>query len=147
MRTSPIVLLLFALLGCGSGSQSEFGPFEAGIRGAAGNELTQADLDKVTHLSGTNKEISDLTPLARLTNLKTLHLQNNKIADLRPLAELKQLEDLILQDNQITNLSPLAELTNLKRLWLGNNPKLTLAEIEKLQKALPDCEIKHNVTN
>jgi len=38
----------------------------------------------------------------------------------------------------------LAKLTQLKWLVLEDNPNLNKAEIEKLQKALPKCEITHN---
>jgi hypothetical protein len=41
----------------------------------------------------------------------------------------------------------LAGLTKLESLRLRNTSDLTKAVVDKLQKALPDCEIKHNVTN
>jgi Leucine-rich repeat (LRR) protein len=50
----------------------------------------------------------------------------------------------MLDRNQITDLSPLAGLKQLISLTLPNNPKLTRAEIDKLQKALPNCEIHHD---
>jgi len=37
----------------------------------------------------------------------------------------------------------LAGSTGLKQLWLDHNPNLTKAEIYKLQKALPKCEINN----
>jgi internalin A len=62
-----------------------------------------------------------------------------------PLAGLTKLEGLYLGGNQITDLTPLMGLQELKGLHLSDNPNLTNAEIEKLQKALPGCDISHNV--
>ncbi len=158
MRISPIVLLVFAMLGCGSGTEptgedqaqqqkvatpekqasspkppkvvpnspEAKAAIEAAIREAADKptgELTKADLEKVTRFV----------------------LSFNQITDLKPLAGLTELEELLLDNNQITDLTPLAELTKLEWLWLSNNPNLTNAEIGKLQKAL-NCRITHNAT-
>ena len=66
-----------------------------------------------------------MSTLARLTQLKRLHLQNNR---------------------NLTDVSALAGLTQLRFINLNNNPKLTKAEIAKLQTALPDCDIVPKVT-
>jgi Leucine-rich repeat (LRR) protein len=63
---------------------------------------------------------------------------------LEEVTKLTQLESLKLHGNQLTDLSPLAKLTMLEQLHLNNNPNLTQIEVDKLQKALPKCEIKHN---
>ena len=121
MRISPIVLLLVAMLGCGSGTQTPAtapkppqvvpnnpkaqAAIEAAIRRAAGKpagELTKTDLEQVTRL-----------------NLSII---------------------------QITDLTPLAGLTKLEELVLSGNPNLTKVQIDKLQEALPKCKIKHNAT-
>ncbi len=57
-------------------------------------------------LSLCDGQISDLTPLARLTNLENLTLNNNQISDLTPLAGLKNLNWLQLDDNQISDVVP-----------------------------------------
>jgi len=41
-------------------------------------------------------------------------------------------------------VSPLAKLTQLESLYLRNNPNLAKAQLDKLQKALPNCKINHN---
>jgi len=172
MRISPIVLLLFAVLGCGSATEpakaSETTPvvavepikvvtnspfakavIDAAIRNGAGKptgELTRADLEKVTRLLLIRVQITDLKPLARSTKLEELWLPDNQITDLKPLAGLKELRQIVLYNNQTTNLRPLAGLTKLEGLWLEENPSLTRAEIGKLQKALPKCYIHHNAT-
>ncbi|CVK34100.1 Ig-like domain-containing protein [Methanoculleus bourgensis] len=68
-----------------------------------------------------NNQISDLGPLAGLTNLQTLDLWYNQISDLRPLAGLTNLSVLLLGSNQISDIGPLAGLTDLQRLHLYDN--------------------------
>ena len=58
----------------------------------------------------------DLSPLAKLTNLRVLSLSTNRITNISPLANLEGLTHLHLEDNQITDFSPLAGLTNLQTL-------------------------------
>ena len=65
--------------------------------------------------------ISDLTPLAELYNLRELGLGDNNISDLTPLANLSNLEVLGISDNKVTDLSPLSGLPSLERLHIGNN--------------------------
>ena len=82
--------------------------------------------------------ISDLTPLAELTQLEWLELVNNLISDLTPLQHLKGLEHLNLDANVIENVSPLAQLTRLELLYLENNnisdvsPLAGLTQLERL---------------
>ena len=81
--------------------------------------------------------ISDLTPLAGLTNLTELDLYNNKISDLTPLTGLTNLEWLNLSDNNISDLTPLTGLTNLKNLHLASN-NITDSQKAILKEALPN---------
>jgi internalin A len=88
------------------------------------------DLEKFTYLtrldlSGT--QISDLTPIAGLTNLEVLNMgtawrHNNEedfLVDVTPLGGLKNLKELYLSGQQISDLTPLANLTNLESLNLS----------------------------
>jgi Leucine-rich repeat (LRR) protein len=141
---------------------------EADIRtklGKPGGEITQADLAKLKELGGYrlvsdispmkgainvesidlgHNQVSDLSPLAGMSKLRRLDLGANRLTDLAPLAGLSNLRELQLHVNQLTDLSPLAGLKQLTTLRLSDNPKLTRAEIDKLQKALPKCKITHN---
>ena len=65
--------------------------------------------------------ITDLSPLAEMTNMTSLALTNNQITDLTPLAGMTYLASLGLGGNQVTDMSPLAELSNLRYLWLWGN--------------------------
>ena len=68
-----------------------------------------------------SNSISDLSPLAGLTNLTELWIQRNNISDVSPLAGLTNLTTMSLGNNNITNISPLVGLTNLTALYLREN--------------------------
>ena len=99
----------------------------SGIRDLTGLEfatsLTRLHLgiDRVEGRYVNSNDISDLTPLAGLTNLTQLILTNTGVSDLTPLAGLTNLTRLSLGDNSIVDLTPLAGLTNLTELELGDN--------------------------
>ncbi|MDE0484095.1 MAG: leucine-rich repeat domain-containing protein [Candidatus Poribacteria bacterium] len=63
--------------------------------------------------------ISDITPLAQLTQLRELNLSHNNISDITPLAQLTQLRELDLSGNNISDLTPLAHLKNLGSITAG----------------------------
>jgi hypothetical protein len=84
-------------------------------------QIKEAKDSSITVLGLDNNNITDLTPLAGLTNLTYLYLNDNNISDLSPLAGLTNLEVLWLDNNNITDLTPLAGLTNLVVLYLPFN--------------------------
>ena len=53
----------------------------------------------------------------------------------------ERITKLQLHNSQLTDVSALEKLTQLTGLALQCNPKVTKAEIEKLQQALPKCKI------
>jgi Leucine-rich repeat (LRR) protein len=183
MRISPIVLLLFAALGCGSATQptkpsAESGgdqaqqqqaakpikvvpnspktkvAIEAAIRKTAGKptgELTNEDLAKVTGLDVLldirSENITDLTPLAGLTNLVELQIGKNQITDLKPLAGLTKLEQMAIGGNQITDLTPLADLTKLVVLGLDDNQITDLTPLARLKELKTLGLDRNQITN
>ena len=86
-------------------------------------------------------QITDLTPLAKLADLRMLGLGFNDITDVTPLAGLTNLKTLWLPNNQIADVTPLAKLTKLRTLYLAGNP---IPDEQKvmLRKALPNCNIE-----
>jgi len=83
-------------------------------------EITEADLEKVTTLSLTNHQLTDVPKgLEKLPKLKTLNLSRN----------------------QLTDIKELEKLTQLKELWILFNPDLTKAQFGELATALPNCFI------
>jgi Leucine-rich repeat (LRR) protein len=107
-------------------------------------DLTEADLWRVTGLDFTSQNLTDLGPLAGLTRLQHLYLSSNRITELKPLAGLVKMKKLYLSVNPINNPSPLAGLKELVVVNLADNP-ITRAQAGQLQKALPKCEVKHNL--
>jgi Leucine-rich repeat (LRR) protein len=107
-------------------------------------ELTNADLEKVTGLNLREEQLTEVKGLEKLTQLKGLNLNNNQLTSVKGLEKLTQLTRLYLDQNQLTSVKGLEKLMQLKQLTLNNNPDLTKAQIDELQKALPNCKISSN---
>ena len=65
---------------------------------------------------GRGNQISDLSPIAGLVNLRNLSIWNSPVSDLSPLRDLKNLTRLVFGGTQVSDLSPIAGLINLKLL-------------------------------
>ena len=81
------------------------------------NVLPLASLTNLRMLSLDNTAVSDISPLASLTNLTRLYLGGTAVSDISPLASLTNLWKLYLSGTAVSDISPLASLTNLE--WLG----------------------------
>ncbi len=84
------------------------------------------------NLGDDSSQLKEIAPLARLKNLKSLHLDDTQVADLSPLAGLRKLEWLHLHDTQVVDLSPLAGLRKLEWLHLHNTPVADLSPLAEL---------------
>jgi hypothetical protein len=102
----------------------------------------------VTWLDLSGNQISDITPLSELTELRQLFLVNNQIIDLTPLSGLTNLETLDLYRNQITDITPLSGLKNLGGafggLFLGRNQIVDISSLSSLTK-LEWLELNNNL--
>ena len=80
--------------------------------------ITVEEMEGFGRLVARNRDIHDLTGLQFATNLIRLNLRDNQISDLSPLAGLINLRELRLDHNftGISDLSPLAGLINLEIL-------------------------------
>jgi len=91
-----------------------------------------------TTLSLDGREVTDLTPLAELTQLTELGIYETKVTDISPLAKLTKLTTLKIRDTLLNDITPLASLTDLRELELIGNWELTditpLASLNKLTK-------------
>lgn len=76
-------------------------------------------------------DISDLSLLAKMPNLKELYLCGQQIEDLTPLKTLP-LRRLYLCDNKITDFAPLEEIITLQILYIGNNPAKDVSPLASL---------------
>ena len=80
-----------------------------------------AGLTNLSELYLRNNSVSDISALAGLTNLTQLNLAGNSVSDISALAGLTNLTFLNFDDNSISDISALAGLTNLTRLNLAGN--------------------------
>ena len=97
---------------------------EAAVRGAIAipeGPIYPSDLEGLTSLSTSAKNIADLTGLECATSLTSLFLYSNQISDVSPLANLTNLAELGLGHNQISDISTMANLTSLTWLNIGYN--------------------------
>ncbi|TEW48491.1 leucine-rich repeat domain-containing protein [Psychromonas algicola] len=76
--------------------------------------------------------ISDLSPLTNLTKLKELKLNGNKITDVSALKGLTELQNLDLNDNEIMDVSALSYLSKLKTLELSKNKIVSISALKPL---------------
>lgn len=88
-------------------------------------------VDGVPQEDAPRGDISDLSLLSKMPNLKTLYLCQQTIEDLSPLSGLP-LEELYLTDNRIMDLSPLETMSDLQVLYLGGNPAHDLSPLSSL---------------
>ena len=96
-----------------------------------------ARLPELRRLGLTGSWNVDFSQLAEFTGLSRLDLGNNRITDLSPLGGLDGLTSLLLGGNEISDLSPLAGLEKLETLGLRANP---LDDISVLT-GMPELEV------
>jgi internalin A len=110
-------------------------------------EVYANDLKDITILNLTGKNITNISALANVTNLKELGLSRNNITDIRALANLTKLEWLDLSDNNIRDISALRNLTNLKELYLSGNNITDISALANLTKLEWLYLIENNITD
>ena len=101
-------------------------------------------LNQLTELSLVDNQLTDVKGLEKLTQLRNLWLYSNQLTDVKGLEKLTQLKCLYLNKNKLTDVKGLEKLDQLKVLFLDGNPALSKAQIDQLQKALPNCKINSN---
>ena len=109
---------------------------EEALGKASGAPITADEMATLMNLHRTaeSKGISDLTGLEFATNMRYLWLDHNKnISDLSPIAGLHDLRLLGIGDNSISDLSPLAGLTNLESINITGNKISDLSPLEGLK--------------
>jgi len=115
-------------------------------------------------------ELSDLTPVGQLRGLRTLNLSNcPEISNLRPLEDLPELTRLTLNGSEnirdlapleelsgtlsridlrgctgISDIYPLSRIRELSRVDLRGCSNVAEADIEWLERQLPDCRIRYD---
>lgn len=99
-----------------------------------GKGLTTEQIESITEIDFTGDEITDLSGIELLTNLRSLNLSKNDITDLSPLNALQNLEYLNLDGNtKISDLSPLKSLKNLKGLLIKSSELTSIKSLSELK--------------
>ena len=86
--------------------------------------------------------VSDLSPVAGLINLRFLSFPGNNVSDLSPIAGLINLETLYFWDTKVSDLSPLAGLINLKEVRAPEGVALPPAVIQGGIIHIPDPNLR-----
>ena len=89
-------------------------------------------------------QVSDLSPIAGLVNLRELRLDENPISDLSPLKNLKNLTHLVCRETPVSDLSPLAGLINLRLIFL--NETSNISDLSPLSRVI-NLEVLHLTGN
>ena len=90
-----------------------------------------------------SNSITDISPLAGLTNLDWISLTRTGITDISPLSGLTNLTGLYLGANSITDISALSGLTNLTGLYLWGNSISDISALSGLTN-LTDLDLEGN---
>lgn len=99
------------------------------------NDLTIFKNLDLEILSLQDNDITDISSLKEMTNLKRLDLDNNKISTLNnSLDNLNNLITLYLRDNPINDISSLKNLKNLEALHIRNTDIVDISTLESLPK-------------
>jgi hypothetical protein len=100
--------------------------------------LQLGDVNKYVGMKPSCIKVTDLSPLAKLTDLKILYLFNTYVSDVSPLEHLTNLKKLILADTEVHDISFLASLTELRSLNLkcpqvdDLSPLLSMEQLQTL---------------
>ncbi len=92
-----------------------------GLEHATNLTVLELGHERVANEWRNSNSVSDLSPLAGLTQLRRLHLPNNSITDISPVVSLTNLTWLNLWGNSVSDVAPVEGLTKLTDLWLGDN--------------------------
>ncbi|EEO3343653.1 LapB repeat-containing protein [Listeria monocytogenes] len=105
-------------------------------------KVTQTALDKITTVTATSKDISNLTGMDLLTKVTNVNVSGNQITDIFPLTNLPNLVTLNVSNNQLNNIALSAEndLPKLTTLTSTGNNLLTIniQDLPKIQTLIFD---------
>lgn len=93
---------------------------------------TDEELESLTSLDCSWRNITNISYVQDMTNLSELYLDGNLISDISPVQNLYTLEFLTLSYNLITDISALHDLTNLYFLNLNQNKIGDVTALENL---------------
>ena len=93
-----------------------------------------AQLTQLRELNIYRTNVIDLTPIAQLTQLSKLDISGTGVFDLTPIAQLTQLKELRIKNTGVTDLTPLSGLTQLSKLDMWGTPINDLTPLAQLTR-------------
>lgn len=125
------------------------GSLETVVRAAVGlaaqDDLTCGLLAVLTALDANDLGISDLRGIQNLTSLTELALLSNSITDVSPLASLTNLVTVLMSGNSsLKDISSLSTLTSLDRLELSGNAVLSISAVSGMT-SLTELDLEGNL--
>ncbi|MEE9728491.1 LapB repeat-containing protein [Listeria seeligeri] len=106
--------------------------------------VTQTQLDSVTTLDASSKNITDVTGINELANLTSINLSENQLTSIAPITGLSALSIINLSDNLLNSvdLTSAQNLPNLSSLNLSDNPTITkISIVDQPKLATVDASI------
>lgn len=94
------------------------------------------NVQQLTRLDCSNAGIRNLAGLERFVAIEELNLASNQLTDLTPLAKLSQLRVLILRENPLTSIEPLLPLLRLQQLDLDKTAIVDCRDLQQLENNL-----------
>ena len=105
--------------------------------------IKDLQLDSLIKLNAAVNQITDISSISDLHNLKELDLIDNHIEGLSALQNLSKLQILQLGKNNISAISSLQQLETLQKLDLSNNNISSIFPLKQL-KNLQKLDLSHN---
>ncbi|MBC1430695.1 leucine-rich repeat domain-containing protein, partial [Listeria seeligeri] len=94
--------------------------------------VTQEQLDSITSLNASGKNITDVTGINQLTNLTTIDLSQNQLTSIEPITNLTSLASLNVSNNLLSSvvITTVQNIPNLTSLNISNNLTIMKLSIE-----------------
>jgi internalin A len=111
--------------------------------GQVSNVAPLANLTNIQSLTLKNNKVTDASPLSGLIKLQYLDLSGNQVSSAQPFEKLEALNSLLLSGNRISDAAPLAGLSKLWSLYLDGNQ---IADVKPLAglKSLSSLDLRGN---
>ncbi|MFN0203972.1 MAG: leucine-rich repeat domain-containing protein, partial [Bacteroidia bacterium] len=94
---------------------------------------TKWEYNKYTQNQGEKNQLTDIEGIEVLSdNLVNLNFDSNQVSDISPLGKLSTLTNLSFSYNQVSDISPLEQLTVLTKLHFSSNQVSDISPLEKL---------------
>ena len=94
--------------------------------------ITVEEMKGLRRFDLANRRVRDLTGLQFATNVTWLHLIDNQISDLSPIAGLIELREIWARGNVLSDISPVRGLINLTHLEFPGSPISDLSSVKGL---------------